>query len=271
MKPRSIPALKLVKGLNRGDARKNPADCLRGLKTRYGASGLKLSTEDAAMSLRQIGYWNQLCAGIMPVVVKIGGPNARNDVKQLVALNVDGLIAPMVESVYGLENYIEAIRDFTTPIRFKTLDKHINIETITAVEHLDEILNSPLADLLDEITIGCKDLSKSMKKSVHDKHLRERVKDVVQRIKSRQITVSIGGGITPDSIDEVLDEIQPDRFNTRLITFDVKPGNSYHDAVCEALQFEMLMLANDSKEGFISREEEKLRISEIKKRLKSAE
>ena len=73
---------------------------LRKLKNDFGACGLKLSTEDAAMTIDQITFWTDL--SLLPVVVKIGGPNARNDIKQLVSLNIDGLIAPMVESLYGL-------------------------------------------------------------------------------------------------------------------------------------------------------------------------
>ena len=124
------------------------------LKNQFGACGLKLSTEDAAMSIEQIGYWAEV--DILPATVKIGGPNARNDIKQLLPMNIDGLIAPMVESPYGLENFISAVRDFTTPMQFERLKKQINIETETAVRQLDSILLDPEAKYIDEITIGCR-------------------------------------------------------------------------------------------------------------------
>ena len=113
------------------------------LKNRFGACGLKLSTEDAGMSMEQIGYWAESAGNTLPAVVKIGGPNARNDIKQLLPMNIDGLIAPMVESPYGLENFISAVRDFTTPMQFERLKKQINIETETAVRQLDSILLTP--------------------------------------------------------------------------------------------------------------------------------
>lgn len=246
-------------------------ESLRRLKTRFGASALKLSTEDAAMSFPQIEYWSRIASGVMPVVVKIGGPNARNDIKQLLSLSIDGFIAPMVESPYGLENYMEAVQDFATPRQFKALSKHINIETTTAVEQLDAILDSPAARHLDEITIGRQDLSKSMKKPIHDPSLLSRVKKTVQLIRSRNIKVSIGGGIVPGVIDLLLEDIQPDKFNTRIITFDVEHDTSYRDAVRDALQFEITMLENDRREEFISREEEKIRVEELGKRLASSE
>ena len=120
------------------------ARSLRKLKTEYDACGLKLSTEDAGMSIPQIKFWAEF--SLLPVVVKIGGPNARNDIKQLVPLKIEGLIAPMVESPYGLENFITAVKDFATHKQFEKLSKHINIETVTAVKQLDSILNIPEAE-----------------------------------------------------------------------------------------------------------------------------
>jgi len=245
----------------------NLVQSLKNLKNQFGASCLKLSTEDAAMSFEQIRFWTQLAQGVLPVMVKIGGPNARNDIKQLLALNIDGLIAPMVESVYGLENFLAAVRDFTTPMQMQRLVKQINIETVTAVEHLDAILTSPEADLLDEITIGCSDLSQSLKKDRMDPEVQSLVRDVVARIKARKIKVSVGGGISPETIDTILNDIQPQEFNTRVVTFSVQPGQSYRKAVIETLHFELRMLAHDLKKGFISLDEEKFRASQLRKRL----
>ncbi len=239
---------------------------LRRLRNDFGACGLKLSTEDAAMTIDQIKFWAD--ASLLPVVVKIGGPNARNDIKQLVSLNIDGLIAPMVESPYGLENFIAAVRDFTTPMQFGRLNKHINIETVTAIKQLDDILNAPEVKFLDEITIGCSDLSNSLKKSGIDGSVLNRVTRVVKKIRSKNITVSVGGGIQPASIDAFLKKIQPDKFNTRVVTFDVVTGQKYGEAVAEALRFEILMLEHDASHGFITRDEEKFRVKELKKRLK---
>ena len=253
---------KKIKVVGDMEPRSKWIEALRSLKFKFGASALKLSTEDAAMSFEQIDYWSRLCSNIIPVVVKIGGPNARNDIKQLLALKVDGLIAPMVESSYGLENYIEAIRDYTTPLQYAALSKHVNIETKMAVDQLDVILESPYAVQLDEITIGCTDLCKS----IQDSSLIQSVKRCVEKIKSKNLKVSIGGGISQDSIDSRLRDILPDKFNTRILTFDVKSNQNYRDAVGDALILEALTLAIDRKKGFISDEEEKFRLRELNKR-----
>jgi hypothetical protein len=252
---------------HRKDAGLELIQSMRTLKNEFGASCLKLSTEDAAMSFEQIGFWTQLAEGILPVVVKIGGPNARNDIKQLLAMNIDGLIAPMVESVYGLENFLSAVRDFTTPMQMQRLVKQINIETVTAVEKLDDILAAPEAAFLDEITIGCSDLSQSLKKERSDPFVQRLVKQTVAKIKAKKINVSVGGGIAPDTIDDILREVQPHQFNTRMVTFTVHPGQSYSAAVAETLHFELKMLEHDSNKGFISRDEEKFRARQLKTRL----
>ena len=260
------PPLKIMPVKKSESFQANLGRSLRKLKNDFGACGLKLSTEDAAMTIDQIKFWVDI--SLLPVVVKIGGPNARNDIKQLVSLNIDGLIAPMVESPYGLENFILAVQDFTTSMQFGRLNKHINIETITAVKQLDGILNAPVAKFLDEITIGCSDLSASLNKPTMEGSVLNRVVRVVKKIKSKKITVSVGGGIQPTSIDSFLKKIQPDKFNTRVVTFDVVPGQKYNQAVAEALRFEILMLEHDARQGFITRDEEKFRIKELKKRLK---
>ena len=255
---------KVVKG---GSGRARLAGALHRLKDEFAASSLKLSTEDAAMSFEQIRFWVEVSSGILPVIVKIGGPNARNDIKQLMAIKVEGFIAPMVESPFGLQNFLEALADYTTPIQFEGLDKHINIETMTAMENLEKILDSEHATSLNEITIGSHDLSRSMNKPVNHPSVLDSVKRATARIRARNITASVGGSITPGRIDTLLEEVKPQKFNTRIVTFDVHPNRSYRSAVKEAIEFEILLLNNDSRKGFISADEERVRIKQLRNRL----
>ena len=90
----------------------------------------------------------------------------------------------------------------------------------------------------------------------------------VKKIQRKKIPVSVGGGITPETIDGFLKQVRPNKFNTRVITFKVESGRDYFEAVRSALRFEILMLEYDSSRNFISRDEEKFRIKELKKRLK---
>ncbi len=237
------------------------------LKEEHGASALKLSTEDAGMGFDQIEFWVQRCKNLLPIIVKIGGPNARNDIRELMGRGVDGLIAPMVESPYGLENFIEALSEQLTPSQYKSVKKHINIETIVSTEQLNAILAMPESGELDEITIGCSDLSSSMKRKVTDLEVTELVSVCAEKIRTHGICVSIGGGITPSNIGDRLELLKPSHFNTRVVTFANQPGVSFGPAVRLALEFELEMLALDRAEGFVSAEEEDSRAAELKKRL----
>ncbi len=242
-------------------------DMVNSLKENQGASALKLSTEDAAMGFEQIAFWTRKLKGSLPVYVKIGGPNARNDIRQLVAQGVEGLIAPMVESPYGLENFIEAFRTYTTPLQFQTLKKHINVETVTAARQLSAILAHPESRELDEITIGCSDLSKSMGLPVDHPDLLGLVQECVAKIRDRGLEVSIGGGVTPANIDTRLSRLSPTHFNTRVMTFCYDPARVYRPAIQLALEFELVMLSLDRQEGFLSPEEERFRARELRKRM----
>ncbi len=96
------------------------------------------------------------------------------------------------------------------------------------------------------------------------------VKETVARIRAKGIPVSLGGGISPGTIDRILSEVQPNQFNTRVVTFEVEPDTSFRPAVEESLRFELSMLKSDVKNGFISKEEELFRARELRKRLDSS-
>ena len=80
----------------------------------------------------------------------------------IISLDVSGIVAPMIESEFALEKFIESIISNTNDeIRSKT-DFFINIESKTAVSNLREILSSPSSKLLTGIVVGRSDLTKSL-------------------------------------------------------------------------------------------------------------
>ncbi len=244
-----------------------PSLALKKLKAEQGATGIKLSTEDSAMSHAQIEDWVAMAKGILPVHVKIGGPNARNDIKNILPMDIDGLIGPMIESPYALENFICAVRDFSSPLQYRRIKKCMNLETAFAVKHLDEILDSSFAKEIDEVTLGSSDLLQSLGAKRSDAKFMDLIRTTLLRVKEKGYSVSLGGGIQPTTIDELLKETQPSRFNTRILGFSCDGRESFKPAVTEALRFELLMLENDLKKGYLSLDEEHCRALEIKKRL----
>jgi len=244
-----------------------PSSELQRLKLEQGAIGIKLSTEDSAMSHAQIEEWVRIARGILPVHVKIGGPNARYDIKSILPMDVDGVIGPMIESPYALENFISAVRDFCSPLQYRRIKKCVNIETAFAIRHLDEILNSPFARDIDEVTIGSSDLLQSLGAKRSSADFIDLVRTTILRIKKSGFSVSLGGGIQPNTIDQILRDAQPAKFNTRIVAFACDGRETFRTAVEEALRFELLMLRNDLNKGFLSLDEEHCRALEIQKRL----
>ena len=238
------------------------------LKEKYGASGLKLSTEDAGMSFEQIVYWTQIVSPVLPVVVKIGGPEARNDMKMLSGLNnISGVIAPMIESDYSLQNYISSLQEIFGEDKFQNISKQFNIETITAFKNLSQILSVPEINVIEEITIGRGDLSRSVMKEVDDPEVCRMSTLIVKEASRKSIKVSVGGAVNPKNAQQIFESIKPDKINTRSVVFNKRDSSDIEQSVLKALEFEIIMMEEDFRMDFVSKKEAKSRIEKLKKRM----
>ena len=81
------------------------------LKEKSALIAFKTGTEVEDMGFDEIAFLRELSKKILPLHVKIGGAEARNDIRELSSLEVDCLIAPMIESPYALKNYIQTLKD----------------------------------------------------------------------------------------------------------------------------------------------------------------
>jgi hypothetical protein len=231
-----------------------------------GCIAVKLSTEDAGNSFPQIMYWTEEIGDRIPIVVKIGGPEARNDIRELGQMDIRGLIAPMIESDYGLKAYINALRDILPEERYRSLSKRVNIETYTAYKNIDSILSIEEARDLQVLTIGRTDLSKSMGLHVDDSVVTSIARKITQKARGKGIKVSVGGNITNLNAERIKREIGPDFVNTRSVGFDFAKCGNIGKAVLDALEFEEIMMQIDLEKGFVSREEAERRIHQLRER-----
>jgi len=109
------------------------------LRDNYGLVGVKGGTEVEAMSFEEIKFLKQVSKGIVPLTVKIGGPEARNDVEFMLSIGTEVILAPMIESVYSLKNFVDMMKSIDSE---RSSALAINIETITAYKSLEEIFGS---------------------------------------------------------------------------------------------------------------------------------
>jgi hypothetical protein len=121
-------------------------------------------------------------------LVKIGGCEAKADVNYLAALGITSIVAPMIETAFAMEKYMEIL----PANRFKHVS--VTIETITAVGNIEDIINA--GTKLSEVTIGRTDLTASFKGSgVESAETMEMVRGVAKTAKKRGLKVTMGGSI----------------------------------------------------------------------------
>lgn len=228
------------------------------LKENYGIVGLKGGTEVEDLSFKEIFYLRKLTKDIMPLTVKIGGPEARNDMRFLLEKGIDKALAPMIESAYGLKNFTEALNGFESYYG-KKIQKAINTETITTYQNLDSIFESPFFEYIDSITVGRSDLSGSMGKTVDEPEVMEVTKNIIKKAREKGKKSSVGGKITVKNIQSVQKELGSDYINTRHIVFDTSFSGDLQKSLIEGLLFEVelyqkfLKISKQRKKAYINR------------------
>ncbi|MCX7632280.1 MAG: aldolase/citrate lyase family protein [Turneriella sp.] len=199
---------------------KRLSETLQHLKERHSVVALKTGTEVEDMDAAEIAFLRELSAAVgLPLIVKIGGPEARRDMRECLALGVDVLLAPMVESVYALLNFTDSAQE----IMQKTGKKArlaINLETQQAVQQLDAMIASRGFAALSQVTIGRADLSRSMNLGVDDEEVLAVTRTALAKINRQKKISSVGGGLSVHNIGMIAELLPATRFNTRHTVFE---------------------------------------------------
>lgn len=219
------------------------------LRDECGATSLKVSTEDAGMGYDEIRTVHRLFADILPLQAKIGGPEARQDMRSVVDIGCRSVVAPMIESGYSLQKFIESLREELGDKMYGFIGKQINIETDTACRNLDSIFSRPEISELDQITVGRTDLCKSLGKDPNHPEVLKRVAAVVSAAKDRGIAVSVGGRITPKDAMRLMEECAPTRLNTREVGLDPMACGDIEGSVRRILDFEISVMERQKLYG----------------------
>lgn len=174
-------------------------DQLRALNVKYNVVGVKQSFEDEGVLVSDVITMRRLTdiAG-MQLSIKIGGCEALSDIHNCVRIGSDKIVAPMIETEFALQKFIESVADI------KNIKFYINIESRMAIEQLDKILESPSSKLLSGIVIGRSDLTKSYglsKSNTDSKEIYNIIYQALQKIKSYNITTLMGGNLSLKSIE----------------------------------------------------------------------
>ena len=205
-------------------------ECVRiltDLVENHGLVGVKTSFEDEGASFNEVLRLKEICnQSKTKVTLKIGGPEAIRDIKDSMIIGVKGLVAPMVESEFGLQKFIGAVNANLPAEVVSSLQLNVNIETTTAVSNIDKILSNKNAEALYGVTVGRVDLVSSMNKdrnSVNSDEIYTIAHDVFERTKKIGAKACIGGAVSIDSLDflkKLHSDKLLDKFETRYAIFD---------------------------------------------------
>ena len=217
------------------------------LKKEFGLCAIKAEFEAEGSSFRDIIKLRRITlAHGVPLYLKIGGAEAIRDIKDALELGVDGLVAPMIESSFGLVKFLNACKLIYGN---KKIFKSINIETCQAAEGIDDILKVASSNI-DNITIGRTDLSRSYfdeQVQPDSKFIQDLIKSLVKKVSAAELTLTVGGSLSRDSIECFRDgskdwSRQITNLETRKVILPTNIMLGKEGALKEAIKFEELYL-----------------------------
>jgi hypothetical protein len=209
-----------------------------------GCTGIKLSTEDGGMSLEFIDHVNnRIIQGAVALHMKVGGPDARNDIRKGLELGATGLIGPMIESPFGVVKFVKAVQSVVGEDALKEVFLSVNLESLCAFEKIDEILAVNEFGSVNEIVIGTNDLAMSVSKPVSDPLVVDMVEKMTVKIRKTGKIVRVGGLISafvskPDIRERILGSGAVDEINTTSVAFDLKKIKDMKSSYLKAVNFE---------------------------------
>jgi len=212
-----------------------------------GVVGIKQSFEDEGVLFDDVVKMKRICDSVGAYVsVKIGGCEAISDINKCLLLDVNGIVAPMVESEFALQKFVEAVITNIDIDRRDNINFYINVESKTAYENLDKILSSPSSKLLTGVVVGRSDLTKSFgygKQDVVSNEMCEVVTDILKQCKSYGFKTLMGGNIGSSSIGFIKGLYEKNLLNnieTRNVIMDLSKVNinNLDNLIKKALFFE---------------------------------
>ena len=251
---------------------KNLIEVINKLKKQNKIVGFKTSFEDEGVCFEDFINLRIATASCrLPLYVKIGGCEAKTDIINCNNYNIDGVVAPMIESEFAVEKFINCCDS----VGFEG-KRFINVETKTCVSSLEDILGSPSSLKIDGFTIGRSDLVASLglsKKSVNSSEIYDVVRESFQKIKMFDFVTTMGGNLTPDSkkfIENLFTEGLLDKVETRNVIMKLSEENIFRiDSIIEdALFIEACILEARAKRTKLAYDQNIVRLKNIKGRIR---
>ena len=249
-------------------------DLLKRLKDEFGVVAVKAEFEaegtrvDELLRLLELANKADLKIGL-----KIGGCEAVRDLIESKTFGCDYIIAPMIETKYALQKFIEAKEkiygdDKNTIFLF-------NLETTTAFQNRQSLFDAAVGKL-DGCVFGRVDYTGSLdmsRGSINDDVVTADVCETAVLAKSHNLEMVVGGGVSMDSLSALrtIRDTRLTRFETRKVIFSSGaldlPG--IDKGLLTAVEFELSWLKNKRAFYEIIFTEDERRIEMLESRWKT--
>lgn len=241
------------------------------LKKEFRLQGIKAEFEAEGSNFRDIMRLRRLTSKAdIKLFLKIGGVEAVRDIKDSLELGVDGLIAPMVETKFGVKKFVDAYKSI---YKDHKVYLSINIETKNAIEEIDSILDFA-EHKIDNITLGRTDLSLSYfdPKVIPDSDLVfNLIREVGLKAHKRGMAFTVGGTISLATIERFKQNPPSaksiNNIETRKVVLPRDVAIGSNGAIQEALKFEELYILSKKELSDLFIESEISRLIKLSRRL----
>lgn len=210
--------------------------------------GMKVETESEGLPWSEISRLRVLASSQnLPFSLKIGGVEAITDMTIASNLQVDEVIAPMVESPFAALKFTEASEKHCLDVarRRVLIETELGIKSIQGIlditkGHIDGF-NFGRSDLAASLSLGAKS-----KIGANSKEVTERIVAGLSEVKAAGLQTTMGGSISLSSVHYIGANFSvfPDRLETRRFVFSTQLALESPNLVEELLSLELDMMSN---------------------------
>jgi predicted Fe-Mo cluster-binding NifX family protein len=212
----------------------------------------------------------------LKIALKIGGCEAVRDLIEAKQFGVDYVIAPMVETPYALQKFIDAKNKVYTIEELADVDFLVNIETETGYKHQKEFAKVASAENgIQGLVFGRVDYVGSLnmpRNSVDSQEVTDGCLQVAESCRERNLDLVVGGGVSINAVSclSQIRSVHLSRFETRKIIFSAEALSSpnIQEGLLNAVHFELLWLLNKREFYSIITKEDDKRIEMLDARWK---
>jgi hypothetical protein len=222
-------------------------------KESYGVVSVKAEFEAEGTRMEELLRLVDVArAAQLPLTVKIGGCEAVRDLLEAKQVGVSFIVAPMVETPYALSKYIAAKNTVYLEEERQDTDFLFNIETITAYEKLDAIVElASVEGGVQGMVFGRVDFSGSLgldRDGINEQRITDYGLDIARACKAGGLDLVVGGGISMDALPALkqIADVHLTRFETRKVVFASEAVGvpDVAEGLLNAVHFELLWLMN---------------------------